>query len=333
MIYYLNPPTEDFIADYYETRWNKSRGEESGQHAKGAQKISPRMATLASDLGITNEKTSFLDVGCGLGKLMAGLQQVGFDNIWGTEMSPYRVAVSESRFPGHVFPGGYKNVPPGKQFDVIYSNHVVEHLYSPADFFSSMVEHLSEHGIIAITVPDAWEEYVINQVLFLPHLHSFSAQSLELLGKNYGFSCMFWKKARWEELTVVFYRNLSHIQPYSDQFCSLAELAKKHTKSQLARIRGPWEKSNNGKTTYLTLYRSEKNLEQRRKGFSHLTSLDLALCPVRRAIYFALKNSGLKKSRLSFLCKYGYLKVRWEDSTENIPVISSTEDQATFLIK
>lgn len=321
------------MANYYQSKWNKSRGEETGQNANGAKKISPRMAMLVEDLGISDKNTNFLDVGCGLGKLMAGLQQAGFKHIFGTEMSPYRVAVSQSRFPKHIFPGGYKNIPPGKQFDFIYSNHVVEHLYNPSDFFSSMVDRLSKHGVIAITVPNSWEEYVINQVLFLPHLHSFSAQSLELLGKKHGFSCMFWKKARWEELTAVFYRDHSDIQTVSDQFVSSTDFAQKQEKSQLTRMRCPWEKPQNGETTHLTLHRSEQNLEQRDKGFSPLTAQNLMLSPMLRTLSYALKTIGLKKSRLSFFSKYGYLKIRCRDSNGKVPFISSTGDQATFLIK
>ena len=81
-----------------------------------SKKSSPRMAALFADLGLAPAGRSVLDVGCGNGKLLAGLRDSGYDDLWGTELSPWRVAVSALRFPDRIFEGGYAAIPEAQRF-------------------------------------------------------------------------------------------------------------------------------------------------------------------------------------------------------------------------
>ncbi|MCH8884810.1 MAG: methyltransferase domain-containing protein, partial [SAR324 cluster bacterium] len=102
-------------------------------------------ALIASGCGGADDATS-------IGSLMAGLSDAGYTDVWGAEMSPYRVAMCEARFPGRIFAGGYKGVPDERRFDVILANHVLEHIYSPSQAIEWMAGHLNERGVILITV-------------------------------------------------------------------------------------------------------------------------------------------------------------------------------------
>lgn len=334
LIYYRNPPSADFITRYYQEQWNQSVGENLGKPVKAVTKSSPRMANLMADLGCDPDRHSVLDVGCGNGKLMAGLAAAGFSDLWGTEASPHRVAVCEARFPGHIFAGGYDGIPADRKFDVIYSNHVVEHFHNPADGLERLAEHLTETGIIAITVPDAWEESVPYQVLFLPHLHSFCARSLKLMGEQYGLSCLFWKGARWEELTVIYYRDPGHIKPVPGRFLAFEQLPERSSGSQIDRIRAPWQSNQTeGSTAYLTLLRAEGNTGQRQKGYADLTGLRRIAAIAFKGLDLILRKAKLDKLRLYLIGKRGYVRVRRNSEAGQIPVIGMRGKRAAFFVK
>lgn len=334
LVYYLNPPSAEFISRYYKERWNQSVGEVLDKPVKQVSKSSPRMAGLMADLGKVPDSDCILDVGCGNGKLMAGLAASGYTDLWGTEASPYRVAVCSARFPDRIFSGGYDGIPDDRKFDVIYSNHVVEHFHNPADAFERLAGHLTETGIIAITVPDAWEEAVPYQVLFLPHLHSFCARSLKLLGEQYGFSCLFWKGARWEELTVIYYRDPGHIKPVSDRFFAFEQVQAQASGAQTQRIREPWQSNNpSGSVAYLTLLRTEGNTGQRQKGYADLNLPQRFAATAVNLIDLILRKVRLEKLRLYLVGKRGYIRVRRCYDDGQVPIIGTRGEQAAFFVK
>jgi SAM-dependent methyltransferase len=319
LIYYWTPPTANFIDDFYQRVWNQQRGEKLGGALKPSKKVSDRMAKLVRALGLASPELAFLDVGCGLGALMGGLVAAGFPNVYGTEMSPYRAAATGARFPGCVFQGGYKEVPADRKFDVIYANHVIEHFYDPAEGFASMASHLTERGIIVLTVPDAWREPVIEQILFLPHLHSFCAKSLEVLGIRNGFQCRFWVGARPWELTAVFYRNADGLTLSPDRFLPLSALPTRASGSQSERMRKPWAARARGAAYF--------QLGQIYKRNDYQESYDG---------YVALSGLEALMAKLTYTferLRRPYIRFSMQPGGGDVPTIAAADDKAAFLIK
>ena len=215
--------------------WNATRGE--ANRDKPITVLRPRQtaARLAQDVGIVKGDEYVLEVGCGLGAMLLGLRDAGIKNIYGTEASDFRAASARTLFPNSIFSGGYDAVPENLKFDFIFSHHVVEHIYDPFAAFGWMASRLREGGTIAITVPDAWCEPVLNQLLFLPHLHSFCHRALMFMGQFYGFQCLFWKHANIpHEICAVFTRIDSHSNLSVGQFVKASEAPEWERKRQKA---------------------------------------------------------------------------------------------------
>jgi len=191
VLFYRNPPSESRILDYYSNHWNSTRGEIGDVSTLGLS-VNRKIADLLSQLGLTGKNQTILDVGCGYGGMMAGLSSVGYKQVYGLEQSGHRRLVATDRFPNRIFKGGYQDCRPNIHFDVIYSNHVLEHIHRPFEAFRWMVEHVREDGIIIIVVPNnAWEP-VVDQLMFVPHLHSFGKSSIARMADSLGYQTMFW---------------------------------------------------------------------------------------------------------------------------------------------
>ncbi len=331
LIYYRNPPTAEFITGFYQKTWNRAHGEHTERAPVATKKSSPRMAALFADIGIGRDRRSVLDVGCGTGKLLAGLRDQGYDDLWGTELSPWRVAVSALRFPGRIFEGGYQAIPAARRFGAIFSNHVVEHLPSPAEALERLAQHLEPGGIIAITVPDSREEPILNQVLFLPHLHSFSRRSLVALGRTAGFTCLFWRGARWLETTAVFFRDAGDIAPAAGRF-ETAE-ARPEGGRQLQRFRNPWQASATGRRRYLTLRIARSDRARRRRGWGEISGVELVAARLASLAGQGLDSLPIDGLRLAILGKRGYLRLRQESADGPIPCFGAPGNRGVFHIK
>src|SRR3989344_107073 len=93
--------------------------------------------------------------------------------------------------------------------DFNYSNHVVEHIHNPTEFFKWATTRVNENGLIIINVPDADYETAQDTLLYLPHLHSFTAKSLECLGRQHDYQLLLWIKGDHNELCGIFYTHLT----------------------------------------------------------------------------------------------------------------------------
>lgn len=132
------------------------------------------------------ENTSILDVGCGNGKLLMKLSDIGFRNLQGVD--PYirediilKNGVSILKKDIHDVVG---------KWDIIMFNHSYEHVTDPVKTLKSTFNALTDFGVCIISVPTvsshAWEEYRENWVqLDAPrHLFLHSLKSIEFLAEQ-----------------------------------------------------------------------------------------------------------------------------------------------------
>lgn len=331
LVYYRNPPGDDWLRDFYRQNWNSGTEQAVRDGSVSpSSKTKPRMAWLLADLGIEDRKARIIDVGCGVGALMAGLAEAGFSEIWGTELSDYRVAASRARFPGRVFAGGYKGVPDEFRFDVIYSHHVLEHIRVPADAIDWIEGHLDRSGVVVLSVPDMRDESVPNQIFFLPHLHSFGPSSLQRLAESRGLRCIFWKGARPGELTAVFSRDPAFRGGRPHRFMAPEEaIGGRSDQPQKARMRGMWDTTHQ-REEYRSIYAKAGDGP---RGYSIPGATERAYARTLGLGHRLLARAGLSRLRSLLPFKTGYLRFRREDDADEIPSVTLAGGRGAFNVK
>lgn len=91
-----------------------------------------------------------LDIGCGSGALLARLQTRGYEVV-GIEPGSVTAAEDLSVRGVRIVRGAFPNaVLEGRQFDVVYSWHVIEHVSEPVGFLRAVKESLAPGGVAII---------------------------------------------------------------------------------------------------------------------------------------------------------------------------------------
>lgn len=334
-LYYANPPPAEYFTRYYKQVWNAAQGESLRKPAALKPKVSRKLVSLANEMGKTDRAMAVLEIGCGLGGMLIGLAEAGYANLYGTEASDYRAAVSAKRFPGRVFAGGYQSVPDGLDFDLIFSNHVVEHIYAPREALRWMTARLRPGGVIVIIVPESSGEPVLNQALFLPHLHSFSHRSLAAMGKSCGLDCVYWKGANAPyETAAVFFRPSERPALARDRF-DTPDTIRAPARPQAERFRALLQPAGAAGSIHfvLPLDESEKvrmagEAAPRRIGFLARLAGRLAL-PLARAV----SRAGWRKLGTKTIGRIRYVSGRFVGRSDGPPLIGGRDRSAVFHMK
>jgi cyclopropane fatty-acyl-phospholipid synthase-like methyltransferase len=133
-----------------------------------------------------------LEIGCGNGYFLAEAKRLSKVKTTGLEMSDQsaekaRVHCDDVRV------GGLDQLKFDERFEVIVALQVIEHIYEPGDFVTTLEEHLSEGGTLILTTPDfnsplrfllrrRWPSYKIPE-----HVTYFRRSDLERLLVKHGF--------------------------------------------------------------------------------------------------------------------------------------------------
>lgn len=346
-IYYRNPPSQDFIDQFYKSSW-KSEDNDSGFNPSSSSKmINKKLADLMLDLGMRNSNASFFDVGCGYGSVMAGLQERGFTNLQGCEIHPNRFESAQQRFPHNVYLGSFDEMALDQKFDIIYSNHVLEHVYNPREMISWKSRHLSDNGLIVVNVPNAVFEPSIEQTLYLAHLHSFTKQSLQRLARSMDLECRFWKSPYQDELSAVFFRDpaiWSKANP--DKFYDVNALEENGRNANLiSRLREPWTNAPPNKVAILTHAPGSVNINTPFNCAGHwiLFGWQAMFYEIISNLYWRVNDTNyaflsrmlyqLRRTILrqgNHLTGFGYMKIKTTVPSNMVPRLS-WENKAAFV--
>lgn len=140
--------------------------------------------SILQSLGADKNHLHILDFGCGGGALIANLQEQGWTNSVGYDFDPKARAFVESQ--GFTCFEDLESIEQGS-LDVIFLNHVIEHLPDPKGSINELLEKLKPDGIIVLRTPNArsvlarlcgtyWRGWETPR-----HLHIFTPQSLKAL--------------------------------------------------------------------------------------------------------------------------------------------------------
>lgn len=333
-VYYLNPPSAEFFARFYREEWNRER--ETLAAVKPSRKVKSTMAELLRDLRHGNRETPVLEIGCGLGAMLAGLQEAGYRELYGTEASDYRAAATAARFPGRIFAGGYEGAPKDLSFGVIVSNHVFEHIYDPAAAVAWAVGRLEPGGVIALTVPSAWGEPVINQLLFLPHLHSFCHRSLIAMGRRHGLDCIFWEGAnRPYEVTAVFFRKGETPAYDPARFVTAEAAAEAAPRSQSERFAAPLKRSDGRARVHFALHADEADSVRLagQGGIREVGPVARGVARLAGPLARMLAGMGMRKLGNKRLGRIRYVTGRFVGKEGPVPLVGSEDGRIVFHIK
>jgi 2-polyprenyl-3-methyl-5-hydroxy-6-metoxy-1,4-benzoquinol methylase len=117
--------------------------------------VDPLLSMLPPPI-VDGERTKILDVGCGNGSLSNYLHKKGYFVI-GVEESQQGVAIAQKNFPGCQFLQGsiydFENYKLDKDFDVVISVEVIEHLFYPKELVRLAKCFLKPNGQLILTTP------------------------------------------------------------------------------------------------------------------------------------------------------------------------------------
>ncbi len=182
---FVNPQPGPHVLDrYYSVDYEPYTERHSADEADDAIIREARRSGEFRHIPIPTGKR-VLDFGCGGGFFLSICQKLGAD-VQGIEPSVHGAAVTAGQaipvFNGHL--EDYLSAHGTERFDVITSNHVIEHVPDPVAALRGLKQLLAPGGMIIIAVPNARsmfanalgaEWYSVD----LPfHIHQFCSQSL-----------------------------------------------------------------------------------------------------------------------------------------------------------
>ncbi len=126
--------------------------------------------------------STFLDVGCGAGYAMQKAKEDFSCECYGIDPDPgvhgvgrfLKDMVKEQK----IVQGFAENLPyENRNFDVVYSSHVLEHVNDEQKSLSEMKRVLKDNGVLIIGMPTATMTFVriISQIFFTTHIKIYEA--------------------------------------------------------------------------------------------------------------------------------------------------------------
>jgi len=203
-VFHKRRPNKDWYSDWYKNSWDKENERVfSKEPINNIQRlrqflypiIPPRTYSQphASSIAgfcypILKNNFKVLDIGCGYGEQLQHFKPIGC-NTFGIEASPHRKKFVEHK--GFLIKQlkveDLDESTYGTRFDLIYSTHVLEHIYNLHDFMEVILKTLKPNGWLCLAVPDIEKDFLLHNFLFALHIHFFSKYSIIKLLENYGF--------------------------------------------------------------------------------------------------------------------------------------------------
>lgn len=125
------------------------------------------LSRYLQDAGLVLDGKRILDVGCGVGYLLATLKKwANPASMAGCDFSEAAVKASRKSFPEHTFfvQDIYEKIP--ETYDVVLCTEVLEHLLHPGRGLHNLYQAVNPGGYLVITVPNGRLDNIIEHINF-----------------------------------------------------------------------------------------------------------------------------------------------------------------------
>ena len=184
---YLDPQSlSDFYKEYYQQMYGRDVEmndyfARQKQYGKKFYDIVKRTLSPGSNI---------LEFGCGAGGALAIFKDHGH-HVYGTEYSQKMIDYGKNAGLSNIYFGSleeFKKNAKDLKFDLIYSNHVFEHVNEPYACLRNCIELLNPHGSLICAIPDIYNihshEYSfpdsdLKPMLHIAHIYNYSYPCLQ----------------------------------------------------------------------------------------------------------------------------------------------------------
>ena len=136
---------------------------------------------------ILNKNKSILEIGCGHGEAICNFDESGYA-VTGIEPDKKNViAINKKLKNGKCLTEKAETFTFDKKFDIIWLNHVFEHLSQPIEFLVRIKDFLKKSGFVFIEVPSVEKVNDYRKFLRVPHAYNYSKQALINISKKANF--------------------------------------------------------------------------------------------------------------------------------------------------
>lgn len=195
---YIERPSKDWMMRFYARTWDahiaKGIEEVRNQPPLLQERKTSRIKSvgLIHQLNVDRRKT-VCEIGCGYGSVLKYFKDEGFGRVIGIENSDHRAKVVQEAYGIPVLSGNFESDQVQKQLQayapigLFFSHHVLEHTYNPFEILQRISALQDEGDHLILALPNVKGEHAGYLVFYLPHLHSFTKESLERLLNRVGY--------------------------------------------------------------------------------------------------------------------------------------------------
>jgi len=137
---------------------------------------------------ILNTNKTILEIGSGHGEAIYNFDKIGY-TVTGIEPDTTSVSFINKKLTNSIcMMGKAETISFDKKFDIIWINHVFEHLSKPIEFLNKIESVLDQHGFIFIEVPSVERANDWRKFNSAPHAYNYSKQSLINISKKANYT-------------------------------------------------------------------------------------------------------------------------------------------------
>lgn len=239
---FIDRPSRDWMEKFYLGMWDKDEAREiQDEISKKKQGVLSKdrrrkkdLSKFLSKFNISKDKY-VLEIGSGYGGTLKEIKDLGFKKVVGLESSLHRAEISRKAYELEIFSASFenanlqKNLQKFSPFGLVVTHHVLEHTYEP-DVILNLASGLQGPGdFLMISIPNSEGEFSASEFFFLPHLHSFTPESLEELLNRNGYEVLDHSLLTSRNINFLAVKKENPIQKYSkrDYFAMRLEKFKK----------------------------------------------------------------------------------------------------------
>lgn len=213
VVFLSRRPSTSWFDRFYADSWDSS-GRQKGVKKRRTNR---KVADFCGDQ--LPESARVLEVGLGFGAELLAFRERGH-TVQGVERSRHRAQHVEETVGIPCAFGALEDLDLPGDWDLVYSNHVLEHTDDPAASIERQAALLGERGMLYVAVPDLWHEHPPQTFHFAPHLTVFTLRSLSRLLERHGLRVV--RSSAKRELQVLAARGpmdtspASPVEPWGD---------------------------------------------------------------------------------------------------------------------